>query len=285
MSTPRVAILGSGPSAAFSASACIDRGIKPKIISMSSKATVPSFGAVWFRSVPDFLMPSELQQDILVTSVGTEEEYMQKQWGIHHNGTHSSFPAEARIEQGYNPMTVLEQIWQHLEILGTGDTIGDEQIANIANHYDLVLLTFPTEKSKEANKDRFVKTPSVEITEPSFDCRTFGYEMAVDKLAIHSNHSVCVYDGRLETPIVRYSFLFGHRYVELVPDTLRYLEYLGVKHQVSYFNDIHPDVAPWDETDVPAPNVRLLGRYAKWSRKVLAHESYTETIKILESLK
>ncbi len=257
-----VAILGTGPSAAYAAQPCDACNVDSQIMSSTSPSTFYP-GAFWPRSNP-------LEKDmplykIYISKVGTAEKYLEKQWGEVQPEwlEETSFPTEARYEFGLNPYELFSEIWKDKDI-HLSHILRDEDVAHIAQQVDLVLMTFPTKRSKEIFGHELIKHPIV------------SYK--TDSLLNH----YCIYDGENDK-IVRMSSLFGFIHNEYSKDYIPDIALIGAG-QVTWMTDTLPDTPEWDLGDTPADNVYLIGRHAQWSRKKLAHHAFDDVIEILEKI-
>lgn len=261
----KVAILGAGPSAAYAMMACEDLDVQYQVIS----SNFPSMffpGPFWAR-----LNPTEIavpETDVHVYSVGNVYEYLKKQWQEVQDEwmTASSFPTEARTEYAYNPYELFIPFWESRRTISltTGD-LTDEDIKNLAVDYDLVFMTFASEESREAMKSYRTRYPIISY---KADFQTAPF---------------CIYNGHENEHIVRFSSLFGYVHAEYPQTYSPRLKLLTKDAHVTWVADTIPDTPEWNPYITPAYNVTLLGRFARWDRKVLAHHAYARTKAVLEN--
>lgn len=256
----KVAILGTGPSAAYAALACDSYEVESHIISKQSPSIFYP-GAFWPRS-----NPTEMElplSTIYISKVGTAENYLRKQWGEVRPYwlDETSFPSESSFEYGFNPYEFFGAIWKDRDI-HLSQELTDDAVSAISDEYDLVFMTFPTEKSKKALDSNLIKYPIV-----SYKSNLIG-------------NSYCVYDGETHDKIVRISNLFGFVHNEYGKNYIPSMELVG-SGQITWVRDMPPDTPEWDPEDTPADNVYLLGRFAQWSRKVLSHNAFENVTDIL----
>ena len=255
-----VAILGTGPSAAYAAMACNDASVSYDII--SNRSPVMHFpGAFWPRlNLTGAPIP---KVEVKIYSVGTAEGYLRKQWGEVSPEwlKETSFPIKARTELAYNPYELFRPFWATKNI-HLVEGLSDEAIADIAKEYAIVFMTFATQKSREAMKPYSIRYPIA------------SYKYST------TNHHYCIYNGEEPNHIVRMSSLFGYIHLEYSKDYIPKTELVG-DGQITWVPDTLPDTPEWDLADVPAKNVFLIGRYAQWKRKVLSHDAYAEVQSIL----
>lgn len=258
----KVAILGTGPSAAYVGMACDTCNVEYEVISNKSPTTFFP-GAFWARSNPlDYAIPAF---EVYISSVGSAIEYLKKQWGMVEEDwlLETSFPKGSRKEIVFDPIDLFGVYWKGKDVYLTSN-LTDEAIAELANEYDIVFMTFATEKSKKEWSHLLCKFPIV-----SYPSR--------------SRLSYCIYDGEKGEAIVRMSDLFGYVHNEYISGYIPKMELVGKEGRISWASDLIPGLMQmWDPKDVPADNVVLVGRWAQWSRKILSHDAYGQTIRALE---
>lgn len=259
----KVAILGAGPSAAYAASACDALKVESQVISVSPPPMLYP-GAFWPRVNP-------LEKDmplykIYISRTGSAIQYLRKQWGMVDEDwlLETSFPKEARYEMGLNPYELFPEIWKTREILYCSDPLTDDAVAEIAESYDTVLMTFPTQRSKKIFKHELIRHPIISYKVKGFT--TINY---------------CIYDGEDNEATTRMSSLFGFIHNEYTKD-FSFKKELIESGQVTWAIDSNPGTPEWNLEDTPADNVYLIGRHAQWSRKKLAHHAFDDVIAILD---
>ena len=267
VNTPKIAILGAGPSAAFAFRACRDKKIMPDVF--ANRITAP-FGAFWLYRLPPSITKKQRQAirvNLHTARVGTASGYALKMWGDPILIT--SFPAMERNEFVYHPRKGLQLLWQGVKLTHTR-RMTDSDVRSLAQRYDLVFQTFPTERSR--------RLPN----------RVVPFETYTQFSSTDSDFGLCLYNGLPESEWARVTYAFGRVSFEYPPDpnisTNKRMqrEYRKGNWIVQVVNDIVPDVKPIAES--PAPNVFLIGRYATWNRKELAHEAYEKVLGIVTSL-
>lgn len=265
-----IAILGSGPSAAFAYQACLKAGYKPdELFVATARLTEPPPGAFWFHWVPRHIRA--IKFPVILRSVGTEERYLSKQWRRYLNGVPSSFPETEQRMSGY-PVSrfVWRQMWEGANIL-PGFTFTDQTVQELAQDFERVIQTFPSKAAIHAHRDHTVLYPTVvyEVAHewPEWEkfLRLFAAEVT------HSPQGVyCLYNGSVHEDWVRATYNLGRVMVEYPWDTP--LDTLPTEGTV-----LNRDIVPWaGELDPmpPAGNVLMVGRYATWQRKQLSHETF-----------
>lgn len=265
MNKLKVAILGAGPSAAFAYQACKAHAERVDVEVFSAEASKIPVGAFWFRWLPHNIRSQLRSQSIFTNYVGTEDLYVSKQWGdsVSVTGNSSSFPKElVGVQQGFKPEEAIPLLWDDV-IFVLGQPFTDTDTTKLALEVDIVLQTFPTDESKEENKDKLTHFPLV-----TFD-------------DVDHKTNIVTYNGS-KGDTVRFSQLFGKVHFEYVPNHIIDGRTLGDSGSVRTVMDIHPDTIPWESDRTPAKNVHLLGRYAEWTRHKLSHDAYNDTVTILE---
>ena len=274
----KVAILGAGPSAAYVAMACTKLSVKYDIIS-SRSPTLFFPGSFWLRQDPwTHTTPTT---KIHIYSTGDVIGYLRKQWKMVDPDwlLYTSFPKTTSTELVWDPYKILTAFWKDKNILLIKD-LSDRDIQDIsqAPGYDLVFLTFATEKSKKVMKPYVTKYPI--ISHNIEDIVSNGEELDL-YLTQLSTSSYCLYDGDTGHYVTRISQLFGYVHFEYSQYYIPTQELVG-NGKVTWVPDTYPDTPEWDLQDVPANNVHLIGRHAQWRRKILSHDAYEQTIEILE---
>ena len=112
----KVAILGTGPSAAYAAQACDALKVKSEVFSSTAP---PVFypGAFWPRENP--LEKDMPLHKIYISKVGSVLGYLKKQWGMVDEDwlLETSFPKESSYEFGLNPYELFKEIWKERTLI------------------------------------------------------------------------------------------------------------------------------------------------------------------------
>lgn len=247
-----IAILGTGSSALFSIMACNDRGLAPSVFGKQSSFPAGAFYYHWLPAYYERWLP---MYPINYTYIGTEEGYIQKQWG--NVKCETSF-GKYDFEKGFNPAEVLDLFKE----LGIYELISDRElltgdIFNLCEEYKAVICTFPLAETEITIKP--IQRPvTIEIPK-------------------NPENNRITYCGSYEFPWVRQSILFGKKYteyakIEHVPDDMHHVK----------IADIHPDAVA--QFPLIPTNLHFIGRYAEYNRKRLAHEAYSMTEEILDAI-
>lgn len=260
----KIAILGSGLSAAFATRACMDLGVRPDVFSNQSSYVIPK-GAIWFHSLP---FKAETQH-IANISWGTESVYLRKQWGSANINWNSSFPKGIKVQSGYPVAENLPRLWEGAEITPV-EKLSDKDVELLAKDYDLVIQSFPTERSRK-QLDRFVvRIPIL----PSEDC--IQSNKFVEQRDKHRADVLVVYNGTSQL-WVRRTFDGENFYTEYPSEYAT--EYIRFP-EATVVADLHPDCPTY--LDPLASNILLVGRYATWDRKVLSHQTYSKVSTVIK---
>ena len=259
-----VAIIGSGPGSVYIYQACIDNKINPIIISKSRVNFVP--GAFWLRWVPAKFENLLRQENIVFYSRGNYEEYEKIQWGRCYGN--SSFPSSSRVETGYNPSKALAVMSRNMKFDPTFPHVEDRDIRRICSEYDLVFLTFPMESWLKSRAYYLVSFPIYT------SCKS-------------ADHNYTIYNGVPGSKIVRESNLFGKKYIEFSHfatrnDVMNSLPVFDSTERINWIRDFIPECPELDSSEIPSKNLKPIGRYAQFKRKMLSHEAYSEANKIIK---
>jgi len=244
----KIAILGLGPSGMFSVMACNDKGYKPVVISTGSLRS-PA-GAFYFHWIPPQYARKVPQEVITYSYIGTNQIYLQKQWGDSIQGQVSSSFGKYDMELGYSPWRTV-QVFQDTAAFDyvAREPLSTEEVFELCKVNDLVVCTFPL---GALMADLFTVPRPVTIQQGS-----------------PTAQNLIVYNGTWEEKWVRRSHLFGRIYTEYC-----HLEDVaGSPYQVITIRDIHPQLAPANLEGIP-DNLHFSGRNAELNRKRLAHEAY-----------
>jgi hypothetical protein len=271
---PKVAILGVGPSAAFAFKACMDYGLTPDEVAVYGTSVPPHFvsAPVFFHDVPDTIKELVSRDTVGYVTTGTPQEYMRKQWGDELVEAPSSFPEAPHSVPAYDPTKVLPLLWAGSVTYLINEPMKRHDVTRVADHYPLVLQTFPIWDGVPRNWERRYVAHVHDSIHP-------------DQWLLDNGHSVWsngtlgffAYCG-LQEPHTRVAILnrvLWHEYSNLdaVPT--------NIKRDCSVypFVDIHPYENRIAEPQ--ADNIVLLGRSATWDRKMLAHHAYSMTCTVL----
>lgn len=265
MMKPKAAILGAGPSAAYALAACKDLDVEVDIY--SNRPSFAPNGRVWFHKVPRYLEATLKPEPILLIGAGSRDVYLQRQ--NRPSWAKTTFPVGTPlIQQGYDPAKVRNVLMPADTIYYKLDHIDDKLIVDIAKGYHWVFLSFPTEKSKQA--------------QPAL--RTYHVLTRDDSKVDHSYPNVMIFNGTMNYWWTRWSCIFGvtcwefssHEYQD---DSNLPNPPVGAKYEKS--KDFAPNTFLWDPREVPASNVYLIGRWATWNKLYLTHMAYDDVTNII----
>lgn len=248
-----VAIIGGGPSAAFAYRACWDMHLNPTVY--ADELITPS-GAFYIHKMPStcpMTIREQYKKRVSWISLGTAEGYAEKMWGDPNIKT--SFPVLPRMEIGYDP-AIIGWLWTDVILTPCG-RLTDAGVATLADQYDLVIQTFPTDESKKHRDIEHIPVLSKKI-EPM-------------------DHIILLYSGD-EAPWVRMAFVgdtLSVEYPKTFPSTIDLLPWT-----FSSMPDLPPTTKRW--TKGPASNVELIGRFAQYDRKMLSHHAYGRVMRLLK---
>lgn len=244
-------ILGCGPSSMFITMACNEMGIIPTIFGIR-RGGQPS-GAFYYHWLPEKYAAMVTKHRITYEYIGTEEYYLQRQWG--RSDIPSSF-GKYHDEEGYDPYVVLDRFLAHSEAnyIDAG-LMGGDDIFSLCKSFYRVFCTFPI---------LTMRSDIIQVRRPVI-------------AHISSNpENIIIYNGSPEENWVRKSNLFGAEYIEYAD-----VESLPAGEKFTWVRDIDPksSVRPIDHPR----NLYLVGRYAEAKRSMLAHEAYNRAKEILHA--
>lgn len=249
----KVAIIGSGPSAAFALLACSSFGIVPTMYLKNSVTFQP--GAFFIHELPFIPAYEVIRYPVSIMSLGTRQEYIDKQWKNHEIDRfyQSSFPEKDFVQYGYNPNHVIPLIFSmcdHNEVQLESLMI-DVEIQSLGKKYDVVFISFLTQALIQANRNNIIRFPV--LSKPSDSLFNF-----------------VMYNG-IRSSTVRLSDLWGTRYIELTADAN--IEEYGSGWEVHHSIDIVPRTT---EFELPSlgNNIIPIGRLARFNRTLLSHQTY-----------
>lgn len=257
MLVQRVAILGGGPSAAFALQACRDRNVAPEVF--ANEHTQPR-GAFYVHWVPETVSRrSRYKLPVYWLGMGSAGRYVEKMWG--EKLLSSSFPEEPRVEQGYHP-SILTELWGLYPLRPT-TSLRDRDIRAMSPRYDLVVQTFPSEEGTRRRPNRATSFPIwwKEIPESPF--------------------LMLWYNGG-EGAWVRQTMGCGIWSIEFPTSYELDMEIAASGWTIAQGRDLKHFTRPY--TTGLASNVLLVGRYARWDRKFLAHHTYQLVLDAIDEL-
>ncbi len=264
----KVAVLGSGASAAFAVAACKSIGAEVKVYSsVYPTENVQQTGAYFLHAIPPNIGHVEPVQ-VSINSIGEAAVYSEMQWG---EVVPTSFPIEERTELWYSPM-YLNRVWQSVPVFR--ETLSTEDIIGLTHQgYDWVFHSFPLVGRHES----LVQFPIV-----------------VGKQANHLRDFI-LYNGTVQYDWVRATRQFGNLCFEYphtysIDDEYLFRDVIGnfsapplaelmgdVPASYEFFcgRDILPSTRPVTRQEYVRHNIVPIGRFATWDRKAFAHHAYT----------
>ena len=258
-----VAIFGCGPSGLFAAWAAIQSGAK-RITIISKKRRSELFGAQYLHMpIPGIDAEST---EIEYRLVGTEENYRQRVYGDNYFGP-TSVDEFAGFQEAWDIRETYNRLYDRFEsyiapVQGGLDGAGlRKMLSDPLKGYDLIFSTIPLPSicmNPSVHKFRAQRIWAIgDAPERGQHC-----PVPCDK-----NRIIC--NGLPQDPgepdWYRVSNVFGHTTAEwpawFYPnETVPAAE---VRKLISTTCDCHPEL-------------RLLGRYGRWEKGILAHQSYNE---------
>ncbi len=263
MAEDKAAILGAGLSAWMVVAALRESNI-PFDLYTDQLGAIPT-GRVYYHYVPESVADKVQKHPILYAGFGTKAAYLARMDRSPDNPT--AFPLFPFTSYGWEIEDVLNALKISSLKYKPVTRLSDRDVIKIASHYTWVFQTFPTEVS------RLEQPPLV------------SYPVLVHKHRMKFMPNMVLYSAFKETVFTRFSSLFGwlaweYSHVEFdrekrMPDPMPDTEY-------RWDRDMWPDTKPWDLKAVPADNVFLVGRWARWDRHYHSHTAYGDTFAALE---
>lgn len=251
----RVAILGSGPSAAFAVAACKELEIYPIVYSYKPWNTDLK-GATWVSGIPDsYLRDPDMIRKYRVVHMmplySNADIYNKAMWGD--AITETSYPLKPEVKSAYHPSVLLTMIGS-ASVGHIYCKFKDDDIKRLSDEYDLVIQTFSTEE---------------EISKQPKLLPIYIYEEDVPDRGVN----LAIYAGE---PWLRMSILWNKIFWEYAHPIEGYRQYPTIARKI-------PPDCPTILEGV-APNVLRVGRYATWERKAFSYHSYLQVRYRLEQM-
>lgn len=271
MAELKVALLGSGASAAFAYRALMDLGIRNVDVYCSNYGS-PPHGAFFLRWLPQELSERYEQDRIRFVSIGDKQTFVNKRWPHPKPEWKIYFPEVPIDTVGYDPHWLWDSLWEGASIDQIAGLLSDADIRDYGKFYSLVFHTFPSQESKREQPNRLCtpiklyprkSRPGAEIREIVGNAENF-----------------VLYSGDPKQEWVRLSYLFGHMALEypvFYPTNAQSTDKSWVR-----WIDVPPEAEIWDRQ--LAPNIFPVGRMAQWDKRMLAHHSYNRILEIVKEL-
>lgn len=303
LALPKVAILGSGPVAAYACAAAVAFGITPVIYGLRPKPLQRS-GAFWLHYMPSEYFYGEsdphskaerpihnerLPSSVKVKYLGTREEYVSKQWGHYDKSWSCSFGNDASPHRSrYAETPALEWLcrggdWRgplYAEPLGplAAHPEGDwERIQEEAINWDLFVVTAPVLPIAVLGKRQY--NSLIALSQLTIASRPLWslppMSVADDQDFLNNDLALCVYNGRMADPWTRMTIMDGRLSVETTADLATHEDmrsfFQGPEVSVTTLNDIPPWVSPPDWRRLLPSHIMPAGRWATLDREELSH--------------
>ena len=257
----KIAILGMGVTGIYAAFAAEEAGHNVTVFTKNKNILFPP-GPFWLHWLPDSLTDKFEPTPIYHIGRGSERKYQSLQWGrIPKTHPKSSFPEKDEFKYGYNPKDVLPAMAPtNIKIIKKFLT--DEDVDIMAENYDEIFQTFPSELSK------IYQPPLLE------------YYMGIDIFEFRKNTSkdnYVIYNGTGEGIVVREINLWMKKFLEF-PKYVALKEikkvYSDQRYKFIKLFDLDPFSKIWTQPFQIDPKIHLVGRWAEWNNKRLSHEAY-----------
>lgn len=273
----KVALIGTGPSAAFAAQACRDTpGVELVVFSTHPPLEGDGIGTFYIHAIPGSLMDKGLEtHEVYLEGRGDRREYQALQWPDMeiYWGVPSSFEEDITVVDVYRPSEVLEAIWEHMDVNILQYPFSHADLRDLGKAFDIVLHTFPTEIDKELLGDT-VSIPIMEA-DPTWWWSRLNPDVYIDN---REDLNIVIYNGTGKQDWVRACQLWGKTWIEFsytyqIPEAARSRFHLS--------RDFPPNVVPRDFRHRVGANIFPIGRFATYDRKELSHHAYIKTKRLL----
>lgn len=264
---PNIAIVGSGAAGAFAYKACVDYGCA-KVEVFTDRMGAPGKGAFYFHWIPDDLSAKYEPDEIMYIGIGTRQKYLAKQWPTQKidEEFETSYPLKPFTAPGWDASTVWEELWANARVTIVAGKFSDTDLKDLAKFHDIIFLTFPTQESIQEQGKYLVKIPvnlagkSTQFQLPS-------------KALYHLNkyNNFIMYNGTDVFDWVRLNRLWGYTSFEYS----HAVTFSDDDPKITYQQDLMPGTPIWRR--MPAHNFMPVGRFARWDRKYLSHQAYSDT--------
>ncbi|HPC25893.1 MAG TPA: hypothetical protein PK410_00030 [Paludibacteraceae bacterium] len=256
----KVAIFGSGLSALYAYAACVDNGVEAEFFSDKPFEAKPEFfGPVKLSWIPPRIKAT--LYPVWLFSLGNKADYLTR---MGRNSGHTTFPENGREETlAYNPSEVSD-LMQPVNAKIVLGRFTDGEIEKLSHEYLHTFVTFPLQQSK--SEDRLV---------------SYWIYLLKNQNSL-SLPNMVIYNGVKDFSWTRFSHYWNSYMWEF-----SHLEFPNLPPRPSIWAepkqifDIAPNVPEYRS---PFSNVTLLGRWARWSKSVLAQDAYSQVDKILKEL-
>jgi hypothetical protein len=253
----KVAIFGSGLSAAYVYAACLDNGVEADFFTDNRKPEF--FGPVKLEWVPVKLQSVLLRYPVWLFSLGTKKNYLKN---MERSSGSTTFPENGRTETlAYNPTEVLEQLQPQGKV--TLGKFSDIEIRQLSHSYAYSFVTFPLQSSKGEGK-------------------LVPYWLWLLKNQNMSLPNMVIYNGTFVFPWTRFSYYWDTQMWEYSHTEKEEPVCPAIGAELRRIADIAPGVPEYTS---PFHHVALVGRWARWSKSVLAQDAYAQADKILKEIK
>lgn len=267
MSKIKVAILGCGPSGLLAAHAAELAGADFDILSIKAKSRI--HGAQYLHKViPEIEVASA---PVVYERIGSEHIYKMKVYGIEPVIT-SWNKFEPGMKMAYSMSDLYDQLWAMYEPHIDNVVINDSLLTELerAHGYDLLISTVPRYRLCHGKNHSFTSR------------KMFIAETPEDQdIWPTQETNMIVYNGDPMQSWYRFSRLFGHSYLEFGQDIvasndqdMKNMTYATSPHNIVPLRQAMKVI---DHDCTCRPLWHRMGRFGKWERGVLAHESYWET--------
>lgn len=243
----KVCIIGAGISGLLAALAADEAGAEVTLFDqLPGKATHVGLHYLHDPCGLD-LEPVVVYNIVLTNDSDKSEPYLQYAKKLNIPGDNSLKDLPLRVD-GWNLQQAYNLLWERFKDRCEEHTVEPKQLKSLVKEYNLVVSTIPLQRL----------IPGVSCFGREFKAY-LGRPPGMSRALYGNTNNVVVYNTDMDYDWYRYSCINGLEWTEGL-----------VKGDHSIIKPIEP------EFKNPYPNLLLTGRWGKWKRGVLAHESYYE---------
>jgi hypothetical protein len=260
----KIAIFGSGLSAAFICAAAKEWGIGIDIYTdRPFTLDLPELGHVILKWIPGNLKMQPIP--ISHFAMGDRYSYLKRMGREKDPETKTTFPETGRNEfLAYNPKQALKELWPQ-DARMTYGKFSDKEIEAISKEHAWTFVTFPLQQSKAVNKLVFYQ----------------GYTLENQNFALPN---MAIYNGTTNFPWTRFTQYWNimsweYSHLEYPPEALPPRP--NAWAEPKKIADIAVGVPEYFS---PYEGVTMVGRWARWRKDVLSHDGYAQASNIFNKL-
>lgn len=262
----KIAIFGSGLSAAFVYAACEEYKCDVKFFSDTLER--PNIGPVLIRQLPIRFQGLVPATTIWTFAMGDKNTYLDRMRRDDEAMRPTSFPTEIRDWfYAYEPKAVYDTLMGGSAKLTDIGKYSDAEIKMLSREFHHTFVTFPLQESKHPSK------------------LIFYWAYIYKHEAGGIGPFTVLYNGTRDFPWLRYSHYWGTECWDFSNTEFPTATHKPPAPSVSAVLNRVADIAPGtSEYHTTIPKVTLVGRWARWKKSVFAHHAYTQAMEILKEM-